>query len=77
MTTLYILRYLAYKSRNSHFHGIFTSKEAAVDAAYNYDQDSELKLMLNKENKFYDGNGSYVINEIKTNTFYKNLNDFL
>ena len=77
MTTVYILRYLAYKSKDSDLHGVLTSKEAALTAASNYDPDQKLNLMLTEKNKFYDGNGYYVIDEIKTNTFYKDLNNFL
>ena len=77
MTTVYVLRYLAYKSKDSDLYGVFTSKEAALTAVSNYDPDPKLNRILTEKNKFYDGNGYYVIDEIKINTFHTDLNYFL
>ena len=77
MSTVYILRFLQYKSKDSNFHGIFTTKEEATLVAFDCYPDTEIITTLMLKNKFYDGNGYYVIDEIKINSFYENLNNFL
>ena len=74
-TIYYLLRFVSYKSTDSGFHGVYSSKHLAIsEVTKNHCVDEgtkgELSAALEQTNKYYDGNGEYIIDEITLDKFY-------